>query len=141
MSEWIWANKYSELTPMLNNRLKELGNLEKGWCDGEGEPGQPGVFNYARQLLERICALSEPVVGPTIEGGLDIEWSSLLVFCTLEETPNMCLEVDVLCKQEPNKKVPHHIKQSFMLTDEVALTRAVKYLQMILMNQKGTNQL
>lgn len=53
------------------DRLKELSELEDGWCNGHGKAPSPQSIESARLINSLLpdCAIS-----PTEDGGIQIEW-------------------------------------------------------------------
>lgn len=61
-------------------RLAHLATLSHGWYDNEqGEPIPTDVLEMARDAMDPLRALGvgEPLLYPTLEGGVQIEWSYL----------------------------------------------------------------
>lgn len=61
-------------------RLTHLATLSHGWYDNEqGEPIPTDVLEMARDAMDPLRALGvgEPLLYPTLEGGVQIEWSYL----------------------------------------------------------------
>jgi hypothetical protein len=66
-------------------RLSTLGALEQDW-DGEGSIAIPSnVVQYTSHLLLQLSGLAEPDLGAVPDGGIDIEWSSMGILCTVRE--------------------------------------------------------
>jgi hypothetical protein len=64
--------------PRSDERLVEIANLASGW-DSYGAPGISIVaINTAHLLIQHLAefTISEPVISPTVNGGLNISWSS-----------------------------------------------------------------
>ncbi len=63
-------------------RLQELiasGVTRDGWDGGAANGVPPTVFDRARLLLRALCTrvgLPEPWIGPTVTGGLPLEWQA-----------------------------------------------------------------
>lgn len=73
------ADKVSEWTPEVTDRLEALIKLPYGW---DGYQGQPVSFvnaNFALQMLNNICGLETraPQIVPGAAGDLQIEWHTL----------------------------------------------------------------
>jgi hypothetical protein len=61
----------------LRVRFRELSALRSGWLDCAGEAVDSGVLQQARLLLDQLLNwdVPRPRVFPTIEGGVQLEWS------------------------------------------------------------------
>lgn len=58
-------------------RLAELAKLEDGWLDGEGRAPDRKALAWLAERFERCWprALPLPYLYPTVEGGVQAEWS------------------------------------------------------------------
>ena len=59
------------------SRLGELRELENGWLDGEGVAPDPEFLDWLSATFDRLYPdeLPLPYIYPTIEGGVQAEWS------------------------------------------------------------------
>ncbi len=57
-------------------QLKGLEALQPGWDSYGSAPIDPGALALAQRVLETLAAISgiEPMIVPTVEGGVQMEW-------------------------------------------------------------------
>jgi hypothetical protein len=68
--------QYEDFTGCLE-RLAYLLRLEAGWYDGTGDPPHPEAVQDVMRVLGHLLreSLPMPALFPTVEGGLQMEWT------------------------------------------------------------------
>lgn len=83
---WKWLTNYLPRVPesikdkfYIRHQLDNLKDLEDGWLDGGGKaPPHKGLDWLASQLLVHYLGdLPQPLLFPTPEGGVQIEWHAV----------------------------------------------------------------
>jgi len=72
-------------------RLSELAALPDGWLGGDSETIDLNAIEFARDLLSAITedSLPEPMVFPTPEGGIQLEWASASTHAEITIDPSL----------------------------------------------------
>lgn len=76
----------------MHERIAELGSFEQGWLDGGGEAVSPEALRVAETLTLEIMTRGEcgwPVLFPTEEGGVQLQWQYNEVLYTVYVKPNV----------------------------------------------------
>lgn len=83
----------SALDPLdVPTRLEELRTLEPGWCEGSGQTPSHSGLDWLSSMIEQYYPddLPLPHLYPTLEGGVQAEWSI--------DSVDMTLEIDLAAK-------------------------------------------
>lgn len=59
------------------DRLEELATLEEGWLDGRGDAISTHLIQLVRDRLLGLEGMPKPLLYPTPEGGIIVEWTFL----------------------------------------------------------------
>ena len=61
----------------MQARLDMIAKLSKGWNNDRADPIDKQDIELVREVLDYVTAagLAEPIVCPSPEGGIDLEWS------------------------------------------------------------------
>ncbi len=79
-----YADNYRLLTErigmelaLINSRLNDFSSYAKGWLDGEGEEIAARAISRAAAIAEQLLnrEVPRPRVFPTLEGGVQMEWT------------------------------------------------------------------
>lgn len=64
-------------TALVESRLNAFSELSEGWLDGQGEAPTPAALAIARHMIRVLLNLNlpRPRLAPTLEGGVEAEWS------------------------------------------------------------------
>jgi hypothetical protein len=79
----------------VQKRLEELKSMKQGWLgDNAGEPLNSSVATNAEDLIDKFLKTTPVplILGLTEEGGLDIEWHTVRVYCVLEPNGNFIVD-------------------------------------------------
>ena len=78
VSLWRTTTRFLREIGDVGNRLDELHRLDDGWMDGEGQAPSAALLDRLRKQLSGLdlAAFPPPFLYPTLEGGVQAEWSA-----------------------------------------------------------------
>ena len=72
-----------KLSPAIEERFNDLTRLEDGWDGDDSVAPIPQLLALSRDVLLQLQPPIEPEVGAVPDGGVDLVWNDLGIFCTL----------------------------------------------------------
>lgn len=94
-----WAPRRASWLRAAAERLKDLFLLESGWDGGVAPQLSPPVIQVAWELLRQVCdlmpAVQMPLILPTANGGVALEWTAEAGDLTIEldGTPRLSFDI------------------------------------------------
>jgi hypothetical protein len=102
----------------VETRLQELGALEPGWFDGDGESLPSAGIRWLRTLLLAVISQGDvpvPRIFPTPEGGIQVEWS----IGDWEVAADFNLVTKAVAVHATNMRSREHRSDAFALSEDV----------------------
>lgn len=92
----------------VHNRLTELLALREGWLDGQGAKIGPAVIATAATIAESTAQWAGEVgIFPTLEGGVQIEWSDEHASHSITIGPDLRIDLDTTGRSGAKQRDPH----------------------------------
>lgn len=71
----------------ITERIQYLESLKDGWDGHQSSKPTPQVIVHLKSVLYELYhnisdEIPNPVIGPTWDGGIDLEWPDIGLFCT-----------------------------------------------------------